>query len=156
MPGYSKIVVPVDFSDWSAEAVRHARELAARYNAPLHLLHVIERWPPAASVTDELYPMYHQYVERLNAQATKQLDELAASLSGSIPITHVTRAGNVPDEIVKYATDEHADLIVLGTHGRSGLSHWLLGSDAEKVVRTAPCPVLVVRARAPAPLQTSA
>ncbi len=147
---FKKILVPVDFSDCSNDAVRHARELAARFDSELHLLHVVESWPPAGSVTSEAYPMYHDYVVQLNDHATKQLAEVAANIAGSIPVQHVIRSGHIQQEIIKYITDEKIDLAVIGTHGRTGLSHWLMGSVAEKVVRLAPCPVLVVRPLHPA------
>lgn len=147
MPTYSKILVPVDFSDYSADALHHARELASRFDAELHLLHVIEPWPPAASVTAEAYPLYHDYVLQVNARSTQQLTDLAATFAGSTPIRHATRAGHVQQEIVKYIEEEGIDLVVLGTHGRSGISHWFMGSVAERVVRFAPCPVLVVRSK---------
>jgi nucleotide-binding universal stress UspA family protein len=142
---YSRILAPVDFSEHSTEALREAREIAGRFNAELHLVTVVDPGPPAASMTAELYPLYRDYVQQENARATRQLNDLAATLAGSIPIQHSVRAGHVQQEIVKYIEENGIDLVVLGTHGRTGLSHWFMGSVAEKVARFAPCSVLIVR-----------
>jgi nucleotide-binding universal stress UspA family protein len=148
MAVYSKILVPVDFSEHSVEAVRQAREIAGRFNAELHLVTVVEPWPPAASMTAELYPVFRDYVLEASARATAQLNELAGGIAGSTPVHHVTRAGHVQQEIVKYIEENGIDLVVLGTHGRSGLSHWFMGSVAEKVARFASCSVLIAREHA--------
>ncbi len=147
MSHYARILVPIDFSDYSTEALQHARELASRFNSELHLLTITEAWPPATAVTGETYPLYRDYVLEANAKATGQLNELATAIAGSTPIRHAARSGHVEHEILKYIEEEQIDLVVLGTHGRTGLSHWLLGSVAEKVVRHATCPVMVVRRR---------
>jgi universal stress protein A len=144
MATFSKILVPVDFSEHSAEALRQAREIAGRFNAELHLVTVVEPWPPAVT-TAELYPVYREYVMEAHARATAQLNDLVASIAGSTPVQHATRAGHVQQEIVKYIEDNGIDLVVLGTHGRTGLSHWFMGSVAEKVARFAPCAVLIAR-----------
>lgn len=146
MATYSKILTPVDFSEYSREALRHAAELARQYGAELHLLHVLEPWPPAASVTSDAYPMFHEYVLQAHAHAKASLADLGVPSSVITPVKRVTRSGHVEREILKYADEEGVDLIVLGTQGRTGLSHLVMGSVAEKVIRLAPCPVLVVRA----------
>jgi nucleotide-binding universal stress UspA family protein len=140
---YSKILVPVDFSEHSLEALRQARDIAARFNAELHLVTVVEPWPPAT--TAEMYPLYRDYVLQAREKATAQLNDLAASIAGSTPVQPVTRAGHVQQELVKYIQDNNIDLVVLGTHGRTGLSHWFMGSVAEKIARSAPCSVLIAR-----------
>jgi universal stress protein A len=150
---FSRVLVPVDFSEHSAEALRQARDIAGRFNAELHLVTVVEPWPPAASVTAESYPLYRDYVIDARAKATAQLNEVAATVAGATPLQHATLAGHVQQEIITYIEDHKIDLVVLGTHGRTGLSHWFMGSVAEKVARFAPCSVLI--ARAPAAGQAS-
>jgi universal stress protein A len=146
MAAYSKILTPVDFSDYSREALLQAGELARQFGSELHLLHVLEPWPPAASVTSDAYPMFHEYVLEANTRAATALADLAVPAGVIKPVKRVTRSGHVEREILKYAEEEAVDLIVLGTHGRTGLSHLVMGSVAEKVIRLAHCPVLVVRA----------
>jgi nucleotide-binding universal stress UspA family protein len=147
---YSKILVPFDFSEYSAEALRQGREIAGRFNAELHLVTVVEAWPPAASVSADVYPMYRDYVMHEQADATRRLNDLAATIAGSTPVQHATLAGNVEQQVVKYINDKGVDLVVLGTHGRTGISHWFIGSIAEKLARLAPCSVLIARPRRPA------
>ena len=147
MSPYSKILVPIDFSQHSTEALARARDIATRFNSELHLITVVEPWPPAVSVTAELYPLYHDYVVQAQAKATAQLKDLAATVAGSTLVQYATRAGHIQQEIVKYIEDNSIDLVVLGTHGRTGLSHWFMGSVAEKVARFAPCSVLIARNR---------
>ena len=150
MPAYERILVPVDFSEHSHAALREASELAQRYGATLHLLHVNEPWPPSSTVASDAYPMYHEYVAQENARAAKALEDLAVPDAGPRPVQRVTRAGHVEHEILKYIDDAEIDLVVIGTHGRTGVAHWIMGSVAERVVRFAPCPVLVARPRAQA------
>ena len=137
------ILVPSDFSECSDAAVRYGLELARRFDARLHLLHVIQDPVTQPWVADGMPPLLDDLEER-QASAT-------ARLAASVPaadagrVTVVTTIATPLYEILRYA-DEHAvDLIVMGTHGRSGVSHMLLGSIAERVVRRAPCPVLTVR-----------
>ena len=145
---YSTILVPTDFSDCSRIALEQAREIANHFDGELHLLHVIEPWPPAASVTAETYPLYHEYVARENARATGELTSLASDIAGSTRVQHAIWPGNASIEIVNYCEELGIDLVVLGTHGRTGLSRWFMGSVAERVARLAPCPVLIARCRA--------
>jgi nucleotide-binding universal stress UspA family protein len=144
MAAYSKILVPVDFSEHSMEAIKQAREIAGRFNAELHLITVVDPGPPATTAA-ELYPVYRDYLRQEQAQAMSRLNELAASIAGSTPVQHFLRTGHVQQEIVKYIEENSIDLVVLGTHGRTGLSHWFMGSVAEKVARFAPCAVLIAR-----------
>jgi len=147
MPQYQRILVPIDFSDHSKIALEHASEVCRALGAELHLLHVNEPWPPASSVTSEAYPMFHEFVVEENARASKALADLAVPDVGGRRIQRATRAGHVEHEILKYIDDAAIDLVVIGTHGRTGISHWIMGSVAERVVRFASCPVLVVRNR---------
>ncbi|MEP0773740.1 MAG: universal stress protein [Acidobacteriota bacterium] len=142
-----RILVPIDFSGASETALATARDLAVQWTASLDLLHVIEEtvMPAfyAAGVTS-LLQLHPEIRTRCQAEMQRRLAQLAdASLTVA---THV-REGRAAQEIVAFAEERESDLIVLATASRSGVERLLLGSVAEKVVRLAPCPVLVVRAR---------
>jgi nucleotide-binding universal stress UspA family protein len=146
MKPFKKILVPVDFSACSTEAVRAGAELAQRFDAQLVLVHVFE---PILYTTSDGYPfLMPGQVEALLADNAKALDRAKqdAASAGAKGVQAQELQGFAASEIVAFAGKGGYDLIVLGTHGRTGLSHALLGSVAEKVVRTAPCPVLIVRA----------
>jgi nucleotide-binding universal stress UspA family protein len=145
MSELKRILVPVDFSEYSQQALETAAELAGRLDAELHLLHVLEPWPPASSVTSEAYPLYHEYVAEANRRAEKALAELPIPGGPAKEVRRLTRSGHIQQEILQYAEEEKVDLIVVGTHGRTGIAHWFMGSVAEKIVRYAPCSVLVAR-----------
>lgn len=123
-----QILVATDFSDASEHATAVARDYARSFGARLHLLHVA--WPG-----DE--------------QAGRLLMGMEKDLSPHVPVTTAIEFGSPAARIVDYARRHGVDLIVVGTHGRTGVSRALLGSVAERVVRTAPCPVLAVPRGAP-------
>jgi len=125
------ILVATDFSPFSEQAIRAAVALARHFGAALHLLHVV-----------------HHAGER--AAALDRLGRAAEAEAVGVPFTASIAVGRPAPEIVRYAEREPADLIVVGTHGRTGLSHVVMGSVAEAVVRTATCQVLTIRLRAPA------
>ncbi len=134
---FSRILVPIDFSAHSDAALEHARRLAARFGASLHLLHVLEndflraRFADPRVVEATAVTALHG---RLTAEDWKR---------GAVPV--VLRSDTPADAIVGYATSADIDLIVMGTHGRTGLAHLFRGSIAEHVVRKAPCMVLTGR-----------
>jgi nucleotide-binding universal stress UspA family protein len=140
-----RIVVPVDFSEHAKLALAYANHLATQYAAVLHLVHIVDEviypdfYPPVmpsgGSITEELRD---QSLERLRAL----LAEVDADLSAEV---HV-RAGRAAPAIAKFAESEDADLIVIASHGLTGISHILLGSVTEQLVRRAPCPVFTVKA----------
>ena len=138
------ILVPIDFSPDADTALTQAMALALALDARLTLLHVIHMMP----LTVGEVPPFHldAYMEELENDAQQQMQITLqrvhrAGLQGDSAIVH-----GVPfDTIVDMARDEKVDMIVMGTHGRTGLPHALMGSVAEKVVRLAPCPVLVSR-----------
>jgi nucleotide-binding universal stress UspA family protein len=146
MKPFSKILVPVDFSPHSREATLYAVDLARRYGAPITLVHAYQ---PVAYALPESFVMYTpDQLANVLTELQKQLAtaKADAELSGATRVdTHVLQ-GDVASQIVQCAVDGGHDLIVMGTHGRTGPSHLLLGSIAEKVMRRAPCPVLTVRA----------
>jgi nucleotide-binding universal stress UspA family protein len=151
----TRILVPVDFSAHSDRALRYATTLADRLNATVEVLHVVEdpfvsgAWSPEA-----VAPNIPELLNDLVAAARGKLADLKAAaldrgvhLKATVLTTVVT--GRPADSIADYAQTEKFDLIIMGTHGRTGLSHALLGSVAERVVRNAPCPVMTVRETTP-------
>jgi len=148
----SKILVPVDVGASSRPVVEMAIDLAQRFAATIELFHV---WQPPAIVPTQLFvvpeaggvPMPAEDVARSLAGA--RLEELAASVraAGVRDVRSHVGVGDPAHEIVELARSGRLDLIVMGTHGRTGVSHAVLGSVAEKVLRHAPCPILTVRAR---------
>jgi nucleotide-binding universal stress UspA family protein len=145
-PTIRKIVVPTDFTARADQAVDYAAALATTLEASVHLLHVIEE-PFVAGGEWDLYVRDAQEVrERLYADVRSRLSATAARLEKQRqPITTEIRHGLASDGIINAATALGADLIVMSTHGRSGLPHLLLGSVTERVIRGAHCPVLAVR-----------
>ena len=140
-----RILVPVDFSAVSRAALWHAGELAAALGASIELLHVLEL-PPAHVMASEAYvPLPLEYRQEVRRHAERHLDDWLSSSSVGPTVRHELREGKPFTEITTYARHHAIDLIVMGTHGRGGMSHLLLGSVTENVIRTAPCPVLVVR-----------
>lgn len=141
-----RVLVPTDFSKHSENALRYAAAFAERFGAELLVLHVVQDLalfvPDAIAVAPPVAPA----VEVLVESAQQALDRLVAAppLAG-LKVRALVREGTPFWEIIQTAQEENADLIVLATHGHSGLVHVLLGSVTEKVVRKAPCPVLTVR-----------
>jgi nucleotide-binding universal stress UspA family protein len=139
---FKTILVATDFSDASTLALEYAQVLAQRFGAGLRVLHVVETPVPLGA---ELYvPDVTSVAERAVDEAQQQLATTMAQITGDDVIGQVL-VGNAPKKIVEYAADHDIDLIVMGTHGRTALAHLLIGSVAERVVRTASCPVLTVR-----------
>jgi nucleotide-binding universal stress UspA family protein len=142
------ILVPTDFSAGSEAALAWARDLALRYEARLSLLHVVTD-PRAVGVwTPEVYvPPIAETQERLLREARERLElALPAEDRNRFGLTVDARLGDVAENILNAAREQHVDLIVMGTHGRHGLAHLLLGSVAERVLRDATCPVLTTHA----------
>jgi nucleotide-binding universal stress UspA family protein len=138
-----RVLVPVDLSEQSTLVVDHAVGLATAYGASIDLLHVVEEAAfPTAYGLDPLTPTQPDVQER----AREALEALAAEIEDFDEAlnTHVL-AGYAARDIVDFAEDSAADLVVMATHGRTGLQRFLIGSVAEKVVRSAPCPVFTVK-----------
>lgn len=140
------ILAPTDFSAHSERAVRHACGLAERLGAELHLLHILSEILPAGPDPLLMPVMPPEYYEENEERARETLGRLLQPDWGS-PCSVVTavRWGSPVEAIVAYAAELKVDMIVIATHGRTGLSHVLLGSVAERIVREAPCPVLTIR-----------
>jgi nucleotide-binding universal stress UspA family protein len=148
----NRILVPVDFSAHSEKAIRYATTLANKFGARLSLLHVIEDpFVTGAWQAEVFVPNIPELLNDLIKAAKSQLAERKKDLAahGFIIETAVI-TGRPATAIVEQASTGRFDLIVMGTHGRTGLSHAFLGSVAERVVQKAPCPVLTVRDTAPA------
>jgi len=140
------ILVPTDFSEFSHHAIRYGCEFAKRFNADLHLVHVVEDIYPLVPEPGFAMPPAGQYLADLVKAAEKAFEDLPPTgWDDGIEVTKKVLTGTPFLEIIRYARDEDLDLIVIGTHGRTGLVHALMGSVAEKVVRKAQCPVLTVR-----------
>ena len=137
-----RLLLATDFSDHASQAEGYAVSLAARWHAQLTVMTVLE-FPPGM---DPEYPVNQQYLTHRMSEASDQLAYVKQqSLSRGIAV-HTTLATGIPsEEITKAAQAEDSDLIVVGTRGKTGLAHVLLGSTAERVIRTGPCPVLAVR-----------
>lgn len=141
-----RILVPTDFSEPSEKALRYGRTLVDVFRASLHVLHVIEE-PFIHGWTSEGYiAALPDLRTELQKQAEERLDGLFTPGDREhFRVESLVRFGHPFNEIIRFAQDGDIDLIVMGTHGRSGLAGLLIGSVAEKVVRSAPCPVLTVR-----------
>jgi nucleotide-binding universal stress UspA family protein len=140
-----KLLVPVDFSETSRSALHYAVSLAKPFKAEILLLHVVE--PVTAPAPDFMVTETVELALRLQEEAVRLLHQWRIEVAGESVIKEVVRTGSPYYEIVEAADEHNADLIVLGTHGRTGLAHLLLGSTAERVVHHSHCPVLVVRNR---------
>ena len=141
-----KILVPVDFSPYSQEALSYAKEVAALYGAGLQVLHTIEE--PA-------YPYFYtpggtyspvEQLEALREKAEEALDKMLSETPGpEVPAERFVATGRPASEIARFAEERGSDMIVIATHGLTGLERLLVGSTAEQVVRLAPCPVFTVK-----------
>lgn len=141
-----RILVPVDFSDYSVKAMRYAVRFAEQFGASLVLVHVAEpvRYPESIIIPPAMEEANQELVKR----TTAALERFAAKeVPARLASRNVVRLGSAYEEIAAAARETDADLIVIATHGHTGLKHLVLGSTAERVVRHAPCPVLTVRER---------
>ena len=143
---FQRIVCPTDFSPTAARAVELATRLAGAAKAELVLLHVVPaiNYPTRGLAIAGAFPNLEQ---ELIAQAKQRLEQEQVAANGCT-LRREVRHGDPYEQILACARDAKADLVVLGTHGHTGLRHALLGSTAERVVRLAECPVLTVRAKA--------
>ena len=142
------ILLPTDFSNISLSAASYAADIAKQYNAKIHLLYVLEKTPPILAIRS-LDLSEDKIIKSLEEEAKKSLENTAGKVKKSskeedFELETVLRKGLDYVEINKYAEEKKVDLIVIATHGRTGLLHTLLGSVAEKVIRYAKRPVLVI------------
>lgn len=143
--GIKNILLPTDFSDYSKKALPYAMSFAQRYNACLHVLHVFEqRIHPAFYILDKETPF--DLDKGLRDRALDALDEFVYhDLREKINFRCEVAHGKPFVEIINYARDNEIDLIVIATHGLTGLEYMVIGSNTERVVRKAPCPVLSLK-----------
>lgn len=150
MKTITTILCPVDFSEPSDTALSSAVDLAERYAAEIVLIHAISEFDPAPSPS---YTLTHQAMDQI-PQIMQQMTEnthkamralIDNNIAGRIRARYRVEIGDPAASIVRVAKEEPADLIVIPTHGRSGIKGFFFGSVAEKVVRTAPCPVLTMK-----------
>ena len=138
------ILVPFDFSECSEAALRYGLELARRFDAHVHLLHVVQDPLTQPWAAEGFSIPLFEVVDKWQKEAKERL-ALSVPAADADRVTIAATVAWPYSEILRYALEHNVDLIVMGTHGRGGVSHLLLGSIAEKVVRRAPCPVLTVR-----------
>jgi len=139
-----QILAPSDFSQCSKQAVAYAYGLAQNFGAKLLLLHVVEELPPYIGFIPPAGAA--AVLEGLECQARCDLAQLLPKAEdGKVEITCQAVTGTPYFKIIEIARAENADVIVMATHGRTGLRHFIMGSVAERVVRTAPCAVLTIR-----------
>jgi nucleotide-binding universal stress UspA family protein len=137
-----KILVPVDFSECSRKALEYAVPFARQFGAEVDLLFVVQPYYPVS----DMVPVDVEAIEvRMRETGEQELAALKKSMDPDLKVATVVRIGNPHVEIVRAAKELEADLIILSTHGRTGLSHVVMGSTTERVVRHAGCPVLVLR-----------
>ena len=142
----TSILVPIDFSQHSQQALIYAKEWAKQWSATLHLIHVIEPviFPVDWGYTPvDLSNVEKEYQQTAESELTKIIESLHNEGYSAIP--QVLHGGRSSDEIIQYAKDHGISMICIATNGRGGVEHLLLGSTTERVVRKAPCPVLVIR-----------
>ncbi|MEJ5262163.1 MAG: universal stress protein [Ignavibacterium sp.] len=140
-----KILVPIDFSDYSKSALKYAVNFAKVFNAEMYLIYVVEPviYPPDFSMGQIAIP---SVTVEMDERAKEELTKLAQQeIPSEIKRQIIIKTGKPFVEIIETASEEDVDLIIIATHGHSGVEHILFGSTAEKVVRKAPCPVLTLR-----------
>jgi nucleotide-binding universal stress UspA family protein len=142
-----KILVATDFGEAAEVALRYGRELARNYGATLDVLHVADNIFAHAVGAEGFVATYPAIQSDIEDAARQQLDQLVGDEDRAVlGAKTIIRVSPTPAmAIVEFAREANTDLIVIGTHGRGAMAHLLMGSVAERVVRTAPCPVLTVR-----------
>jgi len=139
-----RILVPLDFSANSGRALDYAYALAQKFDAALHLVHVCEVPSMVTGSMDAYAVAYTDWSQRLGEEAEREIQKIQARLPG-VTVTSEVLFGNAARAVVTAASVREADLIVMGTHGHGPVMHVVMGNVAERVVRTAQCPVLTVR-----------
>jgi nucleotide-binding universal stress UspA family protein len=144
-PDIKKILIPIDFSDYSKGALKYAVNFSNFFKAELILIYVVEPviYPPDFSMGQIAIPSMNT---EWNTRANEELNKLAKTeIPPEIKVSVLVKTGKPFVEIIETAQEENVDLIIIATHGHTGMEHILFGSTAEKVVRKAPCPVLTLR-----------
>ncbi len=139
-----KILIAVDNSTCSEKAAKSGYEIAVKFNAEVALVNIIEPAPAAVNPDFNLAPVFLEAFENNEENSHLLLKEIEAKHGNGIPTTYLSIIDTASHGILQQAEEWNADLIVLGTHGRGGLYHFLIGSVAEHVARKSACPVLIV------------
>ncbi len=143
MSEFRKILVPTDYSELSIAAIDCAMDFSRMFGAQIHLLHVLDTIPVLAMQAMDLTT--ETVLSEMDRNAKNDMHLFVVSRIGNIPgLVEVVRKGVAEVEIVKFANEESIDLIVMATHGRSGVSHVFTGSVTEKVIQQSPVPLLVI------------
>lgn len=143
---FKKVLCPVDFSEFTDEILAYAVGIAKRFDSELHLIHVIPNLNYFTPYESFLTPENLVAIERnIEGEVDKDFDKITKNLD--MPVKRIIKTGVTFVEIIDYVKEQDIGLVVMGTHGRSGIEHILIGSVAEKVVRKSPCPVLTIRPR---------
>jgi nucleotide-binding universal stress UspA family protein len=146
----SNILVPIDFEQTSEHALGYARDLAGKLGADLHVLHVVNDLFALSAGTEGTLTEMPQLQKRIEENARERIGDLITEEHRTAGVKAVIVTSSMPaNAIVTYARDNRIDLIVMGSHGRGAAPASMIGSVAERVVRTAPCPVLTLRNPAP-------
>lgn len=138
------ILVPIDFSDYSKNALKYAVQFAKQFSSKLLLVYVVEPMIYPADFSMGQVAIPSNDID-LHARAEEELKKLANEINEGIVIDTIIKTGKPFVEIIDTASEKDIDLIIIATHGHTGVEHLLFGSTAEKVVRKAPCPVLTLR-----------
>jgi nucleotide-binding universal stress UspA family protein len=140
---YDDILLATDGSEGTTTAIEHAGQLASTYGSTVHVLSVVDTRNRFESPTSGIAPDAWNEAERERAE--EATEAAVQALPEGVTVERVRREGVPQTEILEYATEADVDVIVMGTHGRTGLDHYLIGSVTEKVVRRSPVPVLTVK-----------
>ncbi len=144
-PDIKKVLVPIDFSDYSKAALKYAVNFAKMFKSEMILIYVVEPviYPPDFSMGQIAIPSVNT---EWDVKAKEELNKLASNeIPKEIRVTTLIKTGKPFLEIIDTAAELDTDIIIIATHGHTGVEHILFGSTAEKVVRKAPCPVLTLR-----------
>lgn len=145
MINFKKILVPIDFSEYSLQALNYVADFAKAFKSEVYLIYVVEPiiYPPDLSIGQIALPtLNYQVDEKANEELKRVADEV---LDPEIKVHTIVKLGKPYLEILEVAKNEDVDLIIISTHGHTGVEQILFGSTADKVVRKAPCPVLTLR-----------
>ena len=143
-----KIIVPIDFLEHTDQLIEYAGYIAKKFDARLHIIHIVE--PPSTYAGYE-YPSLGSFSEEMIKLAQTMMQELIDRKQSKLAgCERKVIKGDIIDSIIQYTEDVKGDLIIIGTHGRTGLSKMWLGSVAERVIKRAPCPALTCNPYKPA------
>ena len=144
------ILIPYDFSDTAALALEHAVFMAKLCKAKISLLHVIETYSFTSAISNAFSKSQSEFESKIEETTKEKLKAIAEDIhkKSAIQVNFIAEVGSIYKQIIKAASDIHANMIIMGTHGASGVSEFLLGSNAYKVVSGSPCPVITVQSHA--------